>query len=172
MFEANQYLLLIFPALLLAAAVSDIRALTIPNWIPIALCASFPLVALAVGAPASYIGFSFLVGGGALLFGFCLFALRILGGGDAKLIAASAAWIGFDALVPFLLFLGIAGGVLSLAVVALRYAPLTPGVASSPWLSRLRERGAGVPYGAAIAAAGAAALPLSGLFAYAAGGAG
>ena len=164
-----QALLLIFPACLLAGAISDIRSLKIPNWIPGVLVLAFPATAWLAGAPLSFIGQSLLIGAVMLGVGFVLFALRIVGGGDAKLIAASGIWVGAGALPPFLIILGLAGGALSLAVLGLRYAPVTPAIARSEWLVRLRQKGAGVPYGAAIAIAGAVVLPMTELFHFAAG---
>jgi prepilin peptidase CpaA len=49
---------------------------------------------------------------------FLLFSLRILGGGDAKLIAATALLIGYHDLLDFLFLMSVCGGVLALAVLA------------------------------------------------------
>ena len=49
-----------------------------------------------------------------------LFGLNLVGGGDAKLLAASALWIGYEQLVPFLLYVTIFGGALALLLLAYR----------------------------------------------------
>ena len=87
-------LLAIFPAGVIAAALKDMTSFTIPNWISAALVAAFIPVALLVHMPMGAIGLSFAVGAGALVVGFAMFALGWCGGGDAKLLAASAIWLG------------------------------------------------------------------------------
>jgi len=70
--------------------------------------------------------------------GAALFALGVWGGGDVKLCAALALLTGFSDLPRFLFVMAVAGGVVALAVLALRG----------------RAAGGQVPYGLAIAAAG------------------
>ena len=48
---------------------------------------------------------------------FLLFSLRILGGGDAKLIAATALVIGYHHLLDFLFLMSVCGGVLALTIL-------------------------------------------------------
>ena len=52
-----------------------------------------------------------------------LFQLRLVGGGDAKLLAAAALWVGYEQLIPFLVYVTIFGGVLALVLLAYRCAP-------------------------------------------------
>lgn len=145
-------LCLAFPALLLAAAVRDALSFTIPNWISLALVAVFPLAGLASGLPLTTLGLHLGVGAAALAAGVALFALGWAGGGDAKLIAAAALWLGWPAAGVFVLATTVAGGVLAVALLVLRSAPLRVVVLSSPrWMIRLAEPGEGVPYGVAIA---------------------
>ena len=49
-------LLLIFPILVIVAALRDATSYTIPNWISLALILAFPIAALALGLPLSTIG--------------------------------------------------------------------------------------------------------------------
>jgi prepilin peptidase CpaA len=86
--------------------------------------------------------------------GFALFALRVIGGGDAKLAAATTLWLGFGLTLPYLVYAALLGGVLTLAILALRRLPLTPFLARYRWLERLHDRKSGVPYGIALAMAG------------------
>ncbi len=155
-------LFLAFPALVLIAAVKDATSFTIPNWISLALVAVFPAAALAAGLPLITIGWHVAVGAAVLVVGMIMFALRWLGGGDAKLSAAVALWIGGPALLDFGVGMALAGGSLALLLLSLRSAHLRPLVLlGPPWLSRLSEPGEGVPYGVAIAVGALMAFPLT-----------
>jgi prepilin peptidase CpaA len=101
------------------------------------------------------------IGAALLAAGVALFAFGWIGGGDAKLMAAAALWMGWPAVVPFLLFTAVAGGVLALALIGgktlNRYYPLArPG-----WALRLLAPESAVPYGLAIAIGALAAFPQS-----------
>jgi prepilin peptidase CpaA len=155
-------LVLLFVGLVLAAALKDALSFTIPNWVSLALIAAFPPAALAVGMPLSGMGLNALVGAGALVAGMVMFALRWVGGGDAKLLAAVSLWVGWPAVTTLLAGTAIAGGSLAVLLVSLRSAQLRPLVLlGPPWIVRLAEPGEGVPYGVAIAAGAFAALPLT-----------
>jgi len=94
-----------------------------------------------------------------LLAAFGFFTRGWIGGGDAKLAAATALWLGFDYLLPYLLYASLFGGALTLALVQFRLAPLPAALARQEWLERLHSRDAGVPYGIALAAAALAIYP-------------
>jgi prepilin peptidase CpaA len=148
-------LLAAFPLLVLAAAFKDAATYTIPNWISLALVAAF-VPAAAVGwwaeIPLSVIGVSMAVGFAALLAGMGMFAMGWIGGGDAKLLAASALWLGWPGLAPFLFWTTVSGGVLAMMLlVARRHGAQFVGSGAPIWLSRLFSREADVPYGVAIA---------------------
>jgi len=151
-----------FPALVLVAAAKDALSFTIPNWIPLSLMVIFPAAALVSGAPPMTLGLHVAIGVAALVAGMAMFALRWVGGGDAKLFAAVALWLGWPALPTFLFGAAIAGGVLALILISLRSAALRPLVLlGPPWVNRLAEPGEGVPYGVAIAVGAFAAFPAS-----------
>lgn len=151
-----------FPALVLFAAVKDATSFTIPNWTSLALVAIFPMAALAAGLPLATLGLHAAVGAGALVAGMGMFALRWMGGGDAKLIAAAVLWLGWPAVPSFLLGVAVTGGVLAIALILLRSPQLRSVVLASPrWVNRLTEPGEGIPYGVAIAAGALLAFPLS-----------
>lgn len=155
-------LVLLFPALVLTAAFSDAISFTIPNWISLALLALFPVAGLAVGLPLPTLGLHLAIGFAALLVGMIMFSLRWMGGGDAKLIAAAALWLGWPALLNFILATALAGGGLAILLLALRSAPLRPMIALGPrWVSRLAEQEQGIPYGLAIAIGALAAFTKS-----------
>jgi prepilin peptidase CpaA len=146
-------LVLCFPALVLTAAATDVTSFTIPNWIPLALLALFPVAGLAVGVPLPTMGLHLAVALGVLIVGAGMFALRWMGGGDAKLIAAVTLWLGLPALPGFLLGTAMIGGSLAIMLLTLRSVHLRPMVALGPrWVHRLADSKEGIPYGVAIAA--------------------
>ncbi len=149
--------LLIFAGLLLYAAASDAASLIIPNWVSAALALAFPPLALADGLPLDQIGVHAAFGFGALIVTFFLFQANVIGGGDAKLIAAVGVWTGAAGFLTFLLSAAIAGGVMAAALMVLRsrvpYLPGAPG-----FVNRLLEHKAGMPYGLAILVGGWAAI--------------
>jgi len=152
-------LLAVLPALTIVAALNDLTTMKIPNWISVALFAGFFPAALAVGLPLPDLGLHLAVFAGALVAGMAMFALRWIGGGDAKLIAASALWFGPGGIAMFLLAVGLLGGFFCLALIMTRrYAPLFVG-ASPAWVVRLMEPKGDIPYGVAIAAGALAAFP-------------
>lgn len=146
-----------FVLLLLIAAGSDIATMTIPNWVSIAMAALFPVVALALGMPLMQIGLHLLCGAAMLVICYLLFSAKIMGGGDAKLIAAAAIWTGFGALGPFVLWIALVGGLIALVLLITRKW-VKPDPARPAFLNRLLKPRGGVPYAVAIMAGGLAVL--------------
>ena len=118
--------LLVFPALMAFAASSDLFTMTISNRVTLALVGGFVAMALMSGmSPAdalSHAGAAAMV----LAITFLFFARGWIGGGDAKLAAATALWLGFDHLMGYALYASIFGGVLTLAMIRFRLMPLPP----------------------------------------------
>jgi len=138
--------------LLLLAAGWDIASFTIPNFIQVGLILAFAAFFLAAGIPLSALNGHVLAGLLGLVFGFTLFALGYIGGGDAKLLACIALWLGFADLPAYVLLACVLGGALSLAILAMRKLPLPAIFARQPWLLRLHDPKEGVPYGVALVA--------------------
>lgn len=155
-------LLLAFPVAMILAAISDLASMTISNRLVAGLSAIFPLWALAMGFTPAGIALHGVTGLAILAITFGCFAAGWMGGGDAKLLAAAAVWLGpTPLLASFVVWTSICGGVLTLAFLVMR-ACLSPTTGHAS-LDRLLDRGTGIPYGVAIAAAGLAVTP--GLFA-------
>ena len=151
-----------FVALVLTAGFRDALSFTIPNWISLCLATAFPLAALAVGMSWPVMGLNLGIGAAALIAGMLLFALGWIGGGDAKLLAAVALWLGWPATTTFLVATAITGGTLAVLLISVRSTQLRPLILLGPrWVARLAEPGEGVPYGVAIAAGACAALPMT-----------
>lgn len=155
---------LVFVAgLMLHAALCDLRTMTIPNGVGLALLAGFALYAPVSGLGLPELGLHVAAGAGVLAVGFALFAFGVLGGGDAKLYAAGALWLA-SALTEFLVLSVLAGGLLSIALLVARKVPLPVAVYGWAWTTHLLDRRQGVPYGLAIAAGALAALPHTALW--------
>lgn len=146
-----------FAGLVVFAACSDIARLIIPNWVSIALTAIFPLAALIAGAPITEIGLHLLFGAGVLAAGFVLFQFNVIGGGDAKLLAAVAVWTGVNAVVPFIFWTALAGGVMALALLTARQ--LMPVGTYPAFVDHLLKKQNGIPYGVAIMVGALMAIP-------------
>jgi prepilin peptidase CpaA len=151
-----------------AAAASDLAYRRIPD------AASIAVVAAGVTASATASGplgaLAGLAWGAGLFMVLAWLCLRgLLGGGDAKLVSATAVLVGGQDMLGFLLATGIAGGVLALTYLTLgaalrRLGPgrLRPG--RTIWKrflaveARRIRRGGGLPYGIAVSAGAVLAL--------------
>jgi prepilin peptidase CpaA len=142
-------------ALFIVAAYSDVKSFRIPNSLvaTVALLGVVRLIVIGNPSVALYtVGDSFIV----LAIAFALFWQGFIGGGDAKLIAAAALLVGYNDLLPFLMFMGICGAVISLAALAIhKYLPLYVGPRLATLLPKAKLA---VPYGIAIAIAGSVTL--------------
>jgi len=156
-------LLCVMPALVIAAGLNDLTTMTIPNWMSLALMVGFFPAALMVGLPLSQIALHFGVAVIALFFGAGLFALRLLGGGDAKLLAAICLWMGLSGSLTFLLITTVAGGLFSLMLMMIRAQPGVAAVGGPAWMGRLLQPKGDIPYGIAIAAGALLTFPSSAL---------
>jgi prepilin peptidase CpaA len=148
MFNAafTDLLLLALAAILVVAAVGDVRTFTISNRLNLTVALLAPVYWASV-ALSPWPGIAVQVAAAATVF--VLFAAAfyagMMGGGDVKLAAALALWFSPFTTLRFLVLTSLAGGVLTLAVVAWHRA-------------RKREGRPEVPYGVAIAAGGIAIL--------------
>ncbi len=145
--------LLLFPAMMAFAASSDLFTMTISNRVALALVAGFFALAFASGmSPADMLS-HMAAASTVLVVTFVFFARGWIGGGDAKLAAATALWLGFDHLMAYLLYASIFGGILTIAMIRFRLMPLPEALARHDWVKRLHRLDGGVPYGIALAAA-------------------
>jgi len=152
------------PLLLAAAGLWDLASFTIPNFLTAALLALFLVFALAAGLGPAAIGWHLLAGAIGLVFGFALFALGWIGGGDAKLFAVTVLWLGFRDLMPYALVASLAGGALTITILLVRQMPLPPIFAREAWIVKLHDARSGIPYGAALAAGAFILLPSTEIF--------
>jgi len=99
--------------------------------------------------------------GTALIVGMIMFALRWIGGGDAKDLAAACLWMGLTGLAPLLLWTAIVGGGFCLLLLLVRqyYPMVAPAAFRTGWLAR--QLGAGLASMVIVAAVGGLAAGTS-----------
>jgi prepilin peptidase CpaA len=145
-FEFRYLLLGALAIALLIAAITDLRRRQIDNWLTLGIAAGAPLFWWASGI--SFMpDIAWQLGLAALTFAilFAMFALRVMGGGDVKLLTALALWIAPLWFMRLVIVMSIVGGVLTLVM----------------WIhhrSAKRTDRLAIPYGVAIACAGLWAL--------------
>ena len=162
-------LVAVLPALLISAAVWDLTSFTIPNMFPAAMLALFAVFALvspfaSSGMTLEDLAWHLAAGGIGLAAGMMLFALGWIGGGDAKLFAMIALWLGWNSLFEYAVYASLMGGALTLVIIMFRKFPLPSGLLGQGWLLRLSDARSGIPYGVALSAAALVMLPTSELF--------
>jgi len=148
MFNAGftDLLLLALAATLVVAAIIDVRTFTISNRLNLAVAAGAPLYWMSISlapwpgmaAHVAAAGVVFLLLAGAFYAG-------MMGGGDVKLAAAFSLWFPIASTVKFVVLMAVAGGILTIGLVAWHRA-------------RKREGRPEIPYGVAIAFGGLAIL--------------
>jgi prepilin peptidase CpaA len=136
----------------------------IPNRISIALVAGFVAAALLTRMPIETFGIHVAIALAVLVATFTLFAMNMLGGGDAKLMAAGALWMGSAHIVEFLAYVTIFGGLLAIAILGYRRVLPAEALQLPHWARRLHTAGGPIPYGIAIAAAGLMLYPATEIF--------
>ena len=156
---ADAIRLMLFPALMAFAASSDLLTMTISNRVSIVLVAGFFALAFVIGMSPAAIMMHVGAATAVLVVAFVFFAQGWIGGGDAKLAAATALWLGFDHLLPYLLYASLFGGLLTFMLLQIRRVPLPRLLLGQPWAERLHSKDSGVPYGIALAAAALAIYP-------------
>ncbi len=154
----NEITVLAFAALLLVAAVEDVRRLTIPNRIPLAIILLYPAYVLSAPGAVDWSGAAVLAGA-SLGIGLILFAYRFTGGGDVKLFVAASLWTGPVLFPKFLLITVVVGGAIGVGMMAHRRfvaprARLATAAAAQTAGIGARRRELELPYGAAIAVGG------------------
>ncbi|ASS54904.1 A24 family peptidase [Rhizobium leguminosarum] len=154
----------ILPLCLAMAAFSDLFTMTIPNRVSLILIASFLILAPLTGLSLEMIGMH--LAGAAIVFSACfaLFTFNVMGGGDAKLLSATALWFGLNESLLFLMTdVAAIGGLITLLILLVRTQSNTILAIGLPVPNSvlLAKK---IPYGIAIAIGGFMAFPSSPLF--------
>jgi prepilin peptidase CpaA len=139
----TQILAATLAALLVWAAIVDLRTRTIPDWLNIAIAAMAPLYWWASGIPFYPDAVERLCGAYLIFVVFFgMFSLGGMGGGDVKMGTAIAMWLPPLATLQFFVITSLAGGFVSVAAWFYHHK------------LRRHEGKTEVPYGVAIAAGG------------------
>ena len=139
-------LLISLAAVLIVAAVIDVRTFTISNRLNLVVALAAPVYWLSVPiAPWPGMAIQIAAGTAVFLLLAAAFFAGMMGGGDVKLAAALALWFPPLLTVRFLVLMSLAGGVLTLGILAWHRA-------------KRREGRPEIPYGVAIAFGGLAIL--------------
>ena len=150
----------VFPFCMVFAVVSDVLSMTIANRVSILLVATFAAIAPLTGMDWAAYGWHFLAGALVLCVTFAMFALGGMGGGDAKLLAATALWMGFSIeLMRYLVYASIIGGLLTVAVVIYRGSTLSVFTGGNLFLRHFANEKVGIPYGVALGMSGLIVYP-------------
>jgi prepilin peptidase CpaA len=145
---------LVFPLLMALAASSDLLTMRISNALVGVLVLAFLVMAFVIQLPLEQIGTHVGLAIMVLAVGFAFFSFGWIGGGDAKLAAATTLWVGFGLMLPYLIYAALLGGALTLILLAVRRWPLPSYLQRVKWIDRLHDSKSGVPYGIALAVAG------------------
>ena len=147
-----------------AAAAADLLTMTIPNRLSALLAIGYFAIALVTGASTHDLVMHAVCGAAILVLAFAMFSFNWIGGGDAKLAAATALWLGWAPLADYGLASALAGGALTLLILAARRVPLPAPLAAQTWIARLHNAKSGIPYGIALAFGGLFVYPETQLF--------
>ena len=158
-------ILAFFPALMALSASMDLLTYTIPNRICLSLALGYLALAAPLGVPAADMLLNISCACVILAIAFVMFNLGWVGGGDAKLAAATALWLGWSSILDYGVTAAIYGGALTLIILGARMAPLPAALGRLAWVARLHDGKAGVPCGIALAAAGLMQYPGSRIWA-------
>lgn len=151
--------LTVLPGAVAFAAAMDLLTMKIPNRLSaLTVLAFFPLALLAGLGPWAIL-WHVAAGLGVLALGVLLFIPGWFGGGDAKLMAAIALWIGPENLFPYIFWVAMAGGMIATAFSSARSVPLPGVLLGEAWALRLHRADSGIPYGIALAAGALLVFP-------------
>ncbi|MGA2817913.1 MAG: prepilin peptidase [Xanthobacteraceae bacterium] len=151
--------LTLFPAMMAFAASSDLFTMTIANRVSLILIGGFGLLALLTGTSTADLLSHAAAAAAVLAVVFVFFSRGWIGGGDAKLAAATVLWLGFAHLADYLFYASLFGGALTLFIIQFRAMPLPQVFVGRQWAERLHRNDSGVPYGIALAAAALIVYP-------------
>lgn len=143
-------LVFIFPFMMIFSSFSDLFSMNISNKVSLILIAGFVVLAFAIGMDMNTLLMHFATFALVLTVGFVLFALNIIGGGDAKLAASTALWLGWAHTGPYILLASFIGGLLTLLILKFRSGLVPEKLNKLEWVLRLHDNKNGAPYGIAL----------------------
>ncbi len=146
-------LALFYSAMMIYAGIGDLRTMRIPNRLILLLAVTYFVAVPLAGLTLSDVLWAAAGAAFVFLLGFLAFSRGWMGGGDVKLLAVAALWLGAGNVATFIFYTSIFGAVLTILLLVFRAMRLPAGWRGREWIARLHDRKTGVPYGVAIAAA-------------------
>lgn len=133
-----------------ASCVSDVKSLRIPNAYVVAILLAF--VPAFLIAPEQFGAWWEHLGAFAAIFAitYVMFAVGMIGGGDAKLGSALALWVGLKGLMAYVFYMAVVGGVLGLFSLLLKKKKPFTKPKKGSWVATVQDGGNAVPYGIAL----------------------
>ncbi|MEM6811676.1 MAG: prepilin peptidase [Pseudomonadota bacterium] len=155
------FFILVFCALIAlgfggAAAWSDYSSMTIPNLYAICIALAFLPAFFMMNYFAPDVTYfstwqSHTIAFVSVFFvTYVMFLLKLIGGGDSKLITAYALWVGLEGLMALVFFMAIIGGVLGIITLILGQWKPVKKPAKKSWVALAQKGKKQVPYGIAI----------------------
>ncbi|EFL89849.1 prepilin peptidase [Ahrensia sp. R2A130] len=155
--------LTVFPLCVIYATFSDLLSMKISNLTCGVLVLGFFILAPLSGMGWQAIAIHSSVAVAALVMGMSFFSMGVMGGGDAKLIAAVSLWLGLGLTLPYILAASLLGAVVTLVIVGLRKAKPRLPQAFRDWrvMAKVLDRKEGIPYGLALGPAALVVFTIS-----------
>lgn len=146
-----EYLIVfIFPFMMIFSSFSDLFSMNISNKVSLILIGSFAVFAVVMGMELNTILWHCITFALVLTVGFTLFSLNVIGGGDAKLAASTALWLGWAPTGAYVLLAAVLGGLLTLLILKFRSYLIPEKLNKMEWVLRLHDHKNGAPYGIAL----------------------
>ena len=145
---------LVFMGAMMHVMYTDLTRQRIYNSVILVLLGLYFPLALTAGFSLDFVALSLGTGLVVFLGGFACFSAGWLGGGDVKLAAVSAVWLGPGTVIPFLLWTAILGSIVTVSIMVLRRKRAQE--AGLPF-----DRAASLPYGPGMALAAIILFPQS-----------
>jgi prepilin peptidase CpaA len=152
-------IMVVFPFAMIYSAFSDALTMTIANRVSLVLIATFVIIAPFIGLTLPEFAMHWVGFGVVLTTTFVLFEIGAMGGGDAKLLAATSLWIGWNqTLLEYLLAASVLGGILTIFLVFFRKSTVATVANTLPQFKHLVTE-KDIPYGITLAIAGLMVFP-------------
>ncbi len=152
--------LFVFAGFMIWAGIGDVRTFLITNKLNMTIAGTFLVLCIPMGLGWNDIFSHLKVGLITIFITLALSYVGVFGGGDAKMTGAAALWLGPTAMLPFITYFILAGGVLALTLIISRLFARRYGLPKSPkWARRLMRKRAGAPYGVALGVGALLAVP-------------
>lgn len=138
----------------LLAGWSDFKGMTIPNTCHVLILGAFALAAVCVYLSPTPVfePLRWHLGAAVVTFvvTFIMFQLRLMGGGDSKLLTVYALWVAFAGLPSLLFYTALIGALVGIAALIIKRRKPFANPPEKSWIGRVQAGESRVPYGIPI----------------------